>query len=232
MTDTPRVLVVIPARGGSKRLPGKNLLPLGGRPLLAYSVGTARAARTVGRIFVSTDGPAIAAYARSLGVEVVDRPTDIAGDHATTLSAIQHATRAATAQGFDADLVVTLQPTCPLRPRGLVDRAVEHIWSTDAGGLLSVTEARIKLGARREGRFHPDYREGTRKQDLPSRFREDGVIYITRRETLDAGSLFGDAPVAEDAGPIAPLANIDYEIDLVIAEALWARYQDALEEPA
>src|SRR4051794_4871806 len=109
--DGPMLLAIIPARGGSKRLPGKNLAPFGGRPLIAWSIAAARAMPEVARVAVTTDDPAIANVAREWGAEVVDRPSHLAGDETPTLDALIHAASEMDSRGVGFDGLLLLQPT-------------------------------------------------------------------------------------------------------------------------
>lgn len=123
---TPEVLALIPARGGSKGIPRKNIRPFAGHPLIAYSIAAARQAETVTRVVVSTDDDEIAAVAREYGVEVPFlRPPELAQDDTTDLPVFQHALRwLADHEGYHPEVVVQLRPTSPVRPPGLVDAAV------------------------------------------------------------------------------------------------------------
>src|SRR5215207_3892869 len=119
------VLGVVPARGGSKGIPHKNLTLAAGRPLLAYTADAARGSRRLTRVVVSTDDPAIAVVARGLGLDVpFMRPADLAQDATPMLPVLQHADREMAAQGFHADAIVLLQPTSPLRRAVHIDDAV------------------------------------------------------------------------------------------------------------
>ncbi|WP_322807694.1 acylneuraminate cytidylyltransferase, partial [Thermanaerothrix sp.] len=123
---TPEVLALIPARGGSKGIPRKNIRPFAGHPLIAYSIAAARQAETVTRVVVSTDDEEIAAVAREYGAEVPFlRPPELAQDDTTDLPVFQHALRwLAEHEGYHPEVVVQLRPTSPVRPLGLVDAAV------------------------------------------------------------------------------------------------------------
>ena len=124
----PGVLAIIPARGGSKGIPRKNVRPLLGRPLLAHSIEHARQAPSVTRVVVSTDDAEIAAVARRFGAEVVDRPAEISGDAASSESALLHVLdHLRDAEGYEPDLVVFLQATSPLRRPGDVQGAIETL---------------------------------------------------------------------------------------------------------
>ncbi len=136
-----RVLGVIPARGGSKGIPNKNLHEVGGRPLLAYTIDAARASRRLSRTVLSTDDAEIAAVGRALGVEVpFMRPADLAADASPMLPVLRHAAGEMTARGFPPDVVVLLQPTSPLRRPEHIDRAVEILETTGADTVVSVVE--------------------------------------------------------------------------------------------
>ncbi|MHB8192741.1 MAG: cytidylyltransferase domain-containing protein [Bellilinea sp.] len=126
MVKQPEVLAVIPARGGSKGIPHKNIRPFAGHPLIAYSIMAARQAETVTRVIVSTDDPQIAAAAREYGAEVpFMRPDELAQDHTLDLPVFQHALAWLIAnEAYSPDVVVHLRPTSPVRPIGLVDEAV------------------------------------------------------------------------------------------------------------
>jgi CMP-N-acetylneuraminic acid synthetase len=141
--DEPEVLALIPARGGSKGIPRKNLQLLGGHPLLAWAVASALASKHVTRVVVSTDDEEIADAARGCGATVPFlRPASLAADMTTDLPVFQHALDwLREAEAYRPDLVVQLRPTCPIRPRGLVDRGVEMLRSDRrASCVRSVTE--------------------------------------------------------------------------------------------
>src|SRR5436190_23965871 len=135
------VLGIIPARGGSKGIPDKNLMLLGGRPLLAYTADAAKESTRLTRTIVTTDDDRIARSAQSLGVEVpFMRPSSLAGDDVPMLPVLQHAVKTLATEGFSADIVVLLQPTSPLRRGEHIDAAVT--WLERAGGdsVVSVVE--------------------------------------------------------------------------------------------
>lgn len=128
VTGSPvEVLAVVPARGGSKSIPGKNIRPFGGVPLLAYSIAAGLQSRHVTRVIVSTDSDEIAAAAARWGAEVpFRRPAELAGDLSLDLELFDHALRwLDDREGYRPDLVVQLRPTTPLRPPGCVDAAVD-----------------------------------------------------------------------------------------------------------
>jgi YrbI family 3-deoxy-D-manno-octulosonate 8-phosphate phosphatase len=176
------VVAIIPARGGSKRVPSKNLLPLAGLPLVTHSIRQALAADAVDVVYVSTDDPAIAAVAREEGAVVVQRPPAIAGDTATSESALLHVLdHHRDEHGADAELVVFLQATSPLRRQGDIDAAVALQRSADVDAVFSAVRDRGLMWQLRDGVLGPlNYQPGSRprEQDMGPQYRENGSIYV------------------------------------------------------
>ncbi|NTU58203.1 MAG: acylneuraminate cytidylyltransferase family protein [Chlorobiaceae bacterium] len=184
-----RTVAIIPARGGSKGLKNKNIYPLSGLPLLAWSVKQALAAIHVDRVFVTTDDPDIAGVALTYGAEVIDRPGEISGDKATSESAISHALEVISRKyGVEPETVVFLQATSPLRKQGDIDRAIELFRSEGADSLISVTRADdLTIWEQRNGAWASvnfDYRNRGMRQDRPSQYIENGSIYMFTPEVL------------------------------------------------
>lgn len=172
------VLGVTPARGGSKGLPRKNLKPLCGKPLLAWTIEAAKASTRLERYVVSTEDAEIAAVARRWGAEVLARPSELATDEATTLSVLQHVLAL-----VPADVLVLLQATCPIRDEGLIDRCVRRFLETGADSLATGFLCKaVPYGANREER---------RRQDLPGFFYDDGNVYVIRADLIRAGERYG-----------------------------------------
>ncbi|NTU68527.1 MAG: acylneuraminate cytidylyltransferase family protein [Chlorobiaceae bacterium] len=184
-----KTIAVIPARGGSKGLVNKNIHPVAGIPLLAWTVQQALEAVLVDRVFVTTNDPAIAEVAREYGAEVIERPDGISGDKATSEAAIQHALETvARDHGVVPDTVVFLQATSPLRLPGDIDRAIETFRNEGADSLISVTRADdLTIWERRQEAWDSvnfDYRNRGMRQDRPAQFIENGSIYIFTPEVL------------------------------------------------
>ncbi len=232
MTDTRAIAIVI-GRAGSKGLPGKNALPLGGEPMICHSIRAAQRARTVTRVVVSTDGADIAAAAAATGVTVVDRPAALATDTAPVDAAVRHAAEAA---GGDEPVVVILYANVPVRPDGLVDRAVRELIATGADSVQSYARVgkhhpywMVTLDdAGRVAPFHPNTID--RRQDLPEVLLPDGGVIAVTRAALLAAAATPKNPHAflgrdrrgirtdEDA-----VIDIDGPADLLRAEARLAR---------
>jgi YrbI family 3-deoxy-D-manno-octulosonate 8-phosphate phosphatase len=181
-------LAIIPARGGSKRLPQKNLLPLLGVPLIAHSIRHARGARLVSDVVVSTDDEEIARVARAEGAEVVARPADLASDTATSESALLHVLDHRKAEGkADPDLVVFLQCTSPVRTSADLDAGIETLEREGADSLLSVCENTRyiwALGADGPRSLNYDFHHRRRDQDLDPQFQENGSFYVSKTGLL------------------------------------------------
>ena len=223
-----RTLAVIPARGGSKAIPDKNLTLLCGRPLLAYTVDAAKASTRIARAIVSTDDQRIADAARSLGLEVpFMRPASLAGDDAPMLPVLQHALEALEVQGFSADAIVLLQPTSPLRRAEHIDAAIDALERTGGDSVVSVVEVPhqfnpVSVMRMEEGWLTPflDVPTVTRRQDKPRVFARNGpAVLVVRAGVVKSGSLYGtkSSPLvmsAEDS------LDIDTPWDLRLVESV------------
>jgi CMP-N,N'-diacetyllegionaminic acid synthase len=218
-----RVLGVIPARGGSKGLTGKNLQPLGGRALLAYTADAARASARLTRVVLSTDDPVIAEAGAALGLDVpFMRPVELALDETPMLPVLRHAIDAL-APVFVADAVVVLQPTSPFRRAAHIDQAIDLLSTTGADSVVSVLEVPhrfnpISVMTLNQGRLQP-FVPGEpvfRRQDKPRVYARNGpAVLAVRTSVIEAGSLYGDdcRPLMMDADEsidIDTAADLDY----------------------
>ncbi len=220
--NTPSFLAIIPARGGSKRLPGKNIRPLAGRPLLAYSILTARACSYISRVIVSSDDPKILVTTAQWNGDPVRRPPALSNDHASTLSAMQHVLQVVRDSGDDPSHIALFQCTCPLRRVIDVEKAIHRYLESGADSALSVTEIHLKAGKlNSDGWYVPQYQVGVRKQDLEPLYQENGALYLTRSDLVDQGTLLGPRTLILNLPPEAGIASIDYEFDFQLTEALY-----------
>lgn len=187
--DVGEVVAVIPARGRSKGIPRKNLLPLRGHPLLAWSIGAARKARWVTHVIVSTDDEEIADTARLYGADVIMRPAEISGDKAASEEALLHVLEQLEQQGRRPGLLVFLQATSPIREGQDVDGAIAQLLNAQADSCFSACVEHF-TGRWRQStdgcvspvNFKPDARP--MRQDYPIEYLENGSIYVLRPEIL------------------------------------------------
>lgn len=225
-----RVLGVIPARGGSKGIPRKNLIALAGKPLLYYTILAARGSKRLTRTVLSSEDHEINAVGRSLGVEVAFvRPMVLASDHASSQAVAKHALQfAENEEGKPYDAVCMLQPTCPLREHVDIDNAIEMLKGSDADAVVSLTQVEephpVKMMLVSEGVARPlfpdKWRETVRRQDLAHTFYLNGAVYCVRRSVLlESDSLWGAKTLAYIM-PAERSVNIDTPLDVRIAE-LW-----------
>jgi N-acylneuraminate cytidylyltransferase len=221
------MLAVIPARGGSKRFPGKNITPFGGRPLLAWSVACALRFPEM-RCVVSTDDYEIAAAARNAGAAVVDRPKSLAQDDSGMTGVIRHALEVCERdRSFDG--VMLLQPTNPLRPLEIVGNAIARFREEPCDSLITVSRRQLKFGRVSSGRFYPSYRPDTASQATPPVWFENGLLYLFKRSTLKAGNLCGERILAVETEKPFGDVDIDEPIDLAVGEAILTAIRDRID---
>jgi CMP-N,N'-diacetyllegionaminic acid synthase len=233
MAADEKVLAVIPARGGSKGVPGKNVRALAGKPLIAWTIETALAARgCFHRIVVSTDDPAIAALARRYGAEAPFlRPAELATDTSPMLPALQHAVRfVEDSDAIRLDWIMLLQPTAPFRSPEDIAAALALARAGGADSIISVERVHahhpILMKKIVDGRLEPycvPEREGTRRQDYdPPAYMRNGAIYLTRRDVLlERNSIWGET-IKPYVMPEERSVSIDSERDFLMAEAIAA----------
>lgn len=235
-----KILGIITARGGSKGIPGKNLKPLAGRALLAYTVDAARDSGALDRVILSTEDAAIADAVRTLGCEVpFMRPEELSRDETPHLPVIQHAAQWMREHAaYQADAVMILQPTSPLRSADDITAAARLLESSGADSVVSVTAVSAHAHPMRMLRIdergnavlfatgEPVRRRINRRQDLPDAWVMNGAIYACRTSLLfDAQpSLYGDR-VAAYAMPPERSVSIDDVDDWAAAERALARRQ-------
>jgi N-acylneuraminate cytidylyltransferase len=213
------VLAVIPARGGSRAVPRKNVAVVGGVSLVARAVAVALAAETIDRVVVSTDDDEIAGAATAAGAEVVRRPPELAGDEASTESALLHVLD--TLGGVDPEYVVTLEPTSPFRTAETVDECVRRARELQAAALITVSETREVLGRIQDGVFVPLQPDQPRRRQLREPvYKEAGAAYVTRTEHLRrSGSVLAEPTYAVVVSETEGL-DVNTATDLTLARVL------------
>lgn len=191
MINDKKILAVVPARGGSKDLPGKNIIQLAGKPLIGWPIHAAKASKYIDRLLVSTDDMEIANIARSLGAEVPFlRPKKYATDKASSFSFIKHAIEFMSSKGFRFDYFILLEPTSPLTETEDIDKALEKLEEKRkiADSLVGVCKAETShpffcSKINEKGLLEPimlkKFPSSLRRQDLENIFFFDGSIYIS-----------------------------------------------------
>lgn len=194
MFNNNKILVVIPARGGSKGIPRKNIRLLDNKPLIAYSIETARASEYVDDVVVTTDDSEIALISEKFGASVIRRSEELSGDEIPLDPVIYDAMNQKEKQAFDEyDIVITLQPTSPLLKSSTLDKAIENFDDFSIDSIISVVDDRhLSWGFDENNqRYFPNYIERKNRQYLPKDFRETGAILATRRNFVHEDSRLG-----------------------------------------
>lgn len=188
----PRIVAIIPARGGSKGIPRKNIRMLNGKPLISYTIKTCQSFRYVDEVVVSTDDDEIAEISKLYGAKVVKRPDELGKDNVTLDPVIFDAVnRLETEEGAKYDYVITVQPTSPLLSRETLDAAVEECILKDYDTIIASKEERHLYWKKTENGFEPMYSERKNRQELEPIYRETGAFVITKREFVREDSRFG-----------------------------------------
>jgi YrbI family 3-deoxy-D-manno-octulosonate 8-phosphate phosphatase len=225
-------IAIIPARGGSKRIDRKNLLRVGGKTLVEHTVLQALAAEEVDEVIVSTEDEEIAGIATAAGAAVIERPPELAGDRATSESALLHVLDAR--DGPDPELVVFLQVTSPVRRPADIDAAVRQLRASGDDSLLSACRDHGFIWVDGPDGARPtnyDPQQRPREQDMPPRYRENGSIYVFRTPVLREGGarLGGRIGIYEMDGWSS--IQIDEPEDVELAQWILARRLPAAEFP-
>lgn len=214
----PSILAIIPARGGSRGIPRKNVRLLCGKPLIAYTIEAALNSKYIDRVVVSTEDQEIAKIARKYGAEVIQRPQELATDNTPTEPVLEHvAKHLQQNENYRADIVVLLQPTSPLRTNRHIDEALESFLSKKYDSLLSVCRSHLFLWKTGKEGAYPlnfDFRNRPRRQDKEPEYQENGAIFITKPEILIQGHNRLGGKVGLYIMPVEESWEIDSEFDL------------------
>ncbi|NER12176.1 acylneuraminate cytidylyltransferase family protein [Leptobacterium flavescens] len=230
-----RILGLIPARGGSKGIPGKNIKLLRGKPLLEYTCNSVKKSKLLTQTVLSTEDPEIIAVAEKLGIEVpFVRPSELSEDASPTIGVVKHALEYFRERDIYFDAVCLLQLTTPFREDGLIDKAVQKFRDQDLDALVSVLKVPHEYNP--HWTFKTDDSDRlviatgekdiiSRRQELPAAYHRDGAIYITRSEiVLEQNSLYGSKLGYIESSP-EKYINLDTMNDWKRAEALISKYR-------
>ncbi len=232
--ETIHYLAIVPARGGSKRLPGKNIKPLGEKPLIAWSIESAKAAKHIDRIIISTDSDDIAAAGRAFGADIpFIRPSDIAGDKSSVVDALRHAVSFYETRGIEVKNIVLLQATNPFRTGAQIDAAIEAFEKQKADSLTSVSPAKnhpyyaLKGNTKALEPFFDVEKLSMRAFELPPACYENGAVFIMTRDTIMNHGIYGPKSIVIQFDDPALTIDIDTAHDFALAEFLLEKREGA-----
>lgn len=224
MFGKQKILALIPARGGSKGIKDKNIIPLAGKPLIAYSIEAAKKSKYIDNIVVTTDSEKIAEVAKQYGARVPFlRPTELAADTSKTIDAVLHAVKTLTSMGENYNTLVLLQPTQPLRTADDIDRAIELYYKNGENGLVSISPVDdsplLIRSIGDDGKLINLLSQNStcRRQDMLDYYKVNGCIYINKIEEIDKNTSFNDNNVPFIM-PKEHSVDIDELSDLWMAE--------------
>lgn len=226
-----RVIALIPARGGSKGIPGKNLQRVGGRPLIVRTIAQARSTAQIDCVYVSTDDPEIARVSRRAGAKVIERPETLASDTASTESSVRHALDVLAEQDDSPEVVVLLQCTSPFRHPGQLDRALARFARSSCDSMLSAVPFHgfvWTASEEHEGHEPVNYDPASRprRQEIQDMYRETGSFYIFTRELFDRTGVRLGGKMEVFEVPSVDAIDIDHYEDLAAARMQVGRMGD------
>lgn len=226
------IIAIIPARGGSKGIPRKNIKKLGSKPLIAYTIEEALKSKCLDHVFVSTEDPEIANISKEYGAQVIDRPASLAKDTSKTVDAVLHAIEYLERDGIHPHTVVLLQPTSPLRDVEDIDAAVNLFLDNECDSVISVCEPDhspfwcFTISGKYLKPILDKKFDDTRRQDLPRVVTPNGAIYISSPETIRRYKGFYGDRIIPYCMPPERSIDIDKPLDFTIAEVLINRESD------
>ncbi|HEX8575221.1 MAG TPA: acylneuraminate cytidylyltransferase family protein [Flavobacterium sp.] len=217
-----KTIAIIPARGGSKRLPGKNSMLFGKIPLVAHSILYAKAnPEIISDIYVSTDDARIKEIAIEYGAKIIDRPSHLSGDPEPTVTALKHVLE----NIEPVENVVLLQATNPLRPKNLLKEAFEVYAKKGCDSLFTVSKNHQKLGKIKSQKFVPfNYEIGQRTQDIEPLYFENGLLYISKVALIKSGKIISPDAFVYQINHIFGHVDIDTLDDFEYAEYLLVKF--------
>jgi N-acylneuraminate cytidylyltransferase len=222
-TRQNKIIAIIPARGGSKGIPRKNIRLLDGKPLITYSIEAALKSKYIDRVVVSTEDKEIAEVSKKYGAEIIERPKELATDTAPTEPALEHVIEwLKEHEDYKVDIVVLLQPTSPLRNSKHVDEALDIFLNGDYDSLLSVCPSHAFIWKIIENSYpiNYDFKNRPRRQDKEPEYRENGAIYITKYKILTGNHNRLGGKIGLYVMPEEYSTEIDTEFDFWLCEKI------------
>jgi CMP-N,N'-diacetyllegionaminic acid synthase len=228
-----KIITIIPARGGSKGVPGKNIRSIAGKPLIVHSIEYAKTSRFENEVYVSTDDAEIARISANAGAQIIPRPAEIAGDTATTESAITHALDYLELKGITPQLIILLQATSPFRPKNSLDAIIDTFLKKKYDSLLTISPTHRffwRLNGK-EAIAEYDYKNRPRRQDMKPediRYVENGSVYLfTSEHFRKTGNRLG-GKIGYYIFPEEYAAEIDSLSDFLYLESLMQKQLNKL----
>jgi len=215
--------VIIPARGGSKGVPKKNIIPFLGNPLVSYTIEQAKASKMIDEVFVSTDSDEIAAVSREWDAKIIDRPSNLARDDSPTEPVLVHAMETLRDRDYDPDTIVLLQCTSPMRMPADITDAVSRVTKKGYDSAFSCCEDHSFFWKSTDNGAEPinyDPKRRQRRQDLATQYRENGSIYVTDTQLLVQEECRLGGQIAVHEMPQLMSLEIDTPEDLRMTEAV------------
>lgn len=223
---TPKVIAIIPARGGSKGIHQKNIRLLAGKPLIAYTVESALMSEYISEVIVSTDDQEIETVSTKYGAKIVKRPDLLAQDDSPTIDAVFHVLESLKTQNEKQNVVVLLQPTSPLRNSQDIDNAIELFLKNECDSVISVCEYEhspywaYKIDNHYLKPIMGNDYLNKRRQDLPKSYMPNGAIYISTVGVLQEYKSFNSSIMIPYVMPAIRSVDIDNELDFIVAESI------------
>lgn len=217
MYKNKKILAIIPARGGSKGVPRKNIKLLAGKPLIAYTIDAALKSKYLDRVIVSTDDDEIAMISKKYKANVVKRPEKLAMDNTPMQPVLEHIIGyLKKSENYKSDIIVLLQPTSPLRTSQHIDEAINKLLNEKYDSLLSVCPSHAFIWKIKQGAgisINYNYKKRVRRQDKEPEYKENGAMYITRYDTIIRKHLILDGKVGLYIMPEENSTEIDTKFD-------------------
>lgn len=221
-----RIVGIIPARGGSKGIPRKNLYSFCGKPLIAYSIEAGLNSKYIDKVVLSTEDAEIAEVAKKYGAEVIKRPVELAQDQTKTAPVLAHVVEELKKQGYDPDVIVTLQPTSPLRGANVIDEVIEKLENSDcdsvfAGNKVFKYQPRWERDDNGQLKALYDYHLRPRRQEVTEYcYEENGAVYAITKEAFEKRpDMLGDKVEFVEMNEFDS-AELDTQFDLFFIEQL------------
>ena len=230
-----RILAIVPARGGSKGIPRKNIKFLAGKPLIAYTIRVALESKYLdGKVFVSTEDKEIAKISKKYGAKIVKRPQKLATDNISSIDVVLHALKFLKKEEGEPDIAILLNPTSPLRTATDIDKEIELFLRNKCESVIGVCESESSYWALKIKKgflipvFGKKYFE-TRRQDLPKVYIPNGVIFISTPKILNKYKTFYTNKILPFIMPLERSVDIDNEIDFKLVETIIKNQNEATE---